>query len=200
MLEVDNNKKTGQSLRMLSINFMHPPSLLTWFEMRRMGNDIGKRFKIRIEGDVTCFISVILLLMGFLLLRGLGYIKPSPILSPAHLLALLILVTYLGFNGFKALFAAAMINESTKSQITRLIKLRGLTQRMLRDGKVNRIAEKLLSGRGVSREVRMALIWLDYKAKKKMGDLATQESLEEEKIRLLEESLANIDEIITTME
>ena len=44
MLEVDVNRKTGQGVRMLSINFMHEPSLLTWLEMRKMVFDVGKRF------------------------------------------------------------------------------------------------------------------------------------------------------------
>jgi len=60
MLEVDVNRKTGVGARMLSINFMHAPSLLTWLEMRRMVFDIGKRFQIRIQGNIICFI----ILMG----------------------------------------------------------------------------------------------------------------------------------------
>jgi hypothetical protein len=48
MLEVDINRKTGVGVRMLSLNFLHPSSLLTWLEMRRMVFDVGKRFHIRI--------------------------------------------------------------------------------------------------------------------------------------------------------
>jgi len=48
MLEVDANRRTPVGIRMLSINFCHPVSLLTWLEMRRMSLDIGKRFFLRI--------------------------------------------------------------------------------------------------------------------------------------------------------
>jgi len=48
MLEVDINRKSPVSVRMLSINFMHPPSLLTWLELVRMVPDLGKRFFLRV--------------------------------------------------------------------------------------------------------------------------------------------------------
>jgi hypothetical protein len=58
-LEVDINRKTGIAVRMLSVNFMHPPSLLTWLEMRRMVFDVGKRFYIRIQGNIACFMVIV---------------------------------------------------------------------------------------------------------------------------------------------
>ena len=36
MLEVDINRKKSVAARMLAINFMDPPSLLTWLELRRL--------------------------------------------------------------------------------------------------------------------------------------------------------------------
>ena len=59
MLEIDVNRKTGVGVRMLSVNFMHPPSLLTWLEMRKMIFDIGARFFIRLQGDIIAFMILV---------------------------------------------------------------------------------------------------------------------------------------------
>ena len=48
MLEVDLNRKSTVAIRLGSLNFVDPSSLLSWFEMKRMIFDIGKRFFIRI--------------------------------------------------------------------------------------------------------------------------------------------------------
>jgi hypothetical protein len=44
MLEVDVNRCTSLGIRMLSVNFCDPTSIVTWLEMTRMVFDIGKRF------------------------------------------------------------------------------------------------------------------------------------------------------------
>ena len=59
MLEVDINRKTGVGVRMLSINFMHQPSLLTSLELRKMVFDVGKGYYLRIQGDMVCFMLVL---------------------------------------------------------------------------------------------------------------------------------------------
>ena len=79
MLEVDVNRKTGVGIRMLSVNFMHPPSLLTWLEMRRMVFDVGKRFHIRFQGDIVCFILMVSGTLGFMIAVSLGYVYPAPL-------------------------------------------------------------------------------------------------------------------------
>ena len=63
----------------LSINFMHPPSLLTWLEMRRMVFDVGKRFSIRIQGDLVCFIITVGGQILFLIAVSLGYVDLEPL-------------------------------------------------------------------------------------------------------------------------
>jgi hypothetical protein len=61
MLEIDVFRKDSDGIRLLSLNFMDPASILTWKEMRGMVVDVGKRFFVRLEGDIVCFI-----LLGFI--------------------------------------------------------------------------------------------------------------------------------------
>ena len=90
-LEVDINRKTGVGVRMLSINFMHPPSLLTWLEMRQMVFDVGKRFYIRIQGDIVCFMIVIAGQIVFPALVAHGYIyNTAPLFKFWHFGGILI--------------------------------------------------------------------------------------------------------------
>ena len=72
------NRKSDVGIRMLAINFCDPVSLLTWLEMRRMSLDVGKRFFTRIQGNIGCFIGILLLLVTLLNLKGLGYISWYP--------------------------------------------------------------------------------------------------------------------------
>ena len=58
MLEVDLHRKSTISIRLLSLNFVDPVSLMTWLEMRLMIFDVGKRFFIRLEGDIICFLAI----------------------------------------------------------------------------------------------------------------------------------------------
>jgi len=90
MLEVDINRKTGVGVRMLSLNFMHPPSLLTWLEMRRMVFDVGKRFHIRIQGCLVCFILLIVSQILFPFAAMMGYINMEPLVMFWHWISILL--------------------------------------------------------------------------------------------------------------
>ena len=78
MLEVDVNRRSSVGIRMLCINFCDPVSLLTWLEMRRMSLDVGKRFFVRIQFNIGCFIGIMLLYVSLLMLKGLGYVDWYP--------------------------------------------------------------------------------------------------------------------------
>jgi hypothetical protein len=69
MLEVDVNRKSTVGIRLGSLNFVDPSSLLSWMEMRRMIFDVGKRFFIRLEGDILCFSIVVIVELAVILLK-----------------------------------------------------------------------------------------------------------------------------------
>jgi len=99
VLEVDINRKTGIAVRMLSINFMHPPSLLTWLEMRRMVFDVGKRFYIRIQGNIVCFMIIVFGQIALLTMATLGYLQTKPLIQFWHWITIALQVVFmLGFN------------------------------------------------------------------------------------------------------
>jgi hypothetical protein len=74
MLEVDVNRKSTVAIKLGSLNFVDPGSLLTWMEMKRMVFDIGKRFAIRLEGDIVAFSIIFIVEIGFILLKLNGLI------------------------------------------------------------------------------------------------------------------------------
>ena len=99
MLEVDLNKKDGVGARMLTINFMHPQSLYTWLEMRRMVFDVGLRFNIRMQGDLVCFIITVGVQIIFLIATTLGYVDPRPLVQFWHYIGILLqIILMLTFN------------------------------------------------------------------------------------------------------
>ena len=114
MLEVDINRKTGVGVRMLSINFMHPASLLTWLELRRMVFDVGKRFRIRMLGNMVCFIITVGGQMFFLISVSLGYLHPKPFVNFWHYIGILIQVSILLMFNVPSLLEASKSNEATE--------------------------------------------------------------------------------------
>ena len=65
MLEVDLNRKTTVGIKLCSLNFVDPSSLLTWMELRKMVFDVGKRFYIRLEGDIVAFSVCLIILLSY---------------------------------------------------------------------------------------------------------------------------------------
>lgn len=159
MLEVDLNRRSSLSVRMLSVNFCHPPSMLTWLEMRRMTLDIGKRFYFRILGDIACFVAVILFETLLLLLKAYGYLSFEPLMSFWHWMAVLYHVIVLGVFGIRSMFYAAYINENTRYQIEKLIMLRHLLHRLMRD---ERLLERDFNC--ISHDLKSALYYIDITA------------------------------------
>lgn len=56
---------------------MHPPSIISWLDLRRMTFDVGKRFTIRISAAFYLMFTV-WAIEGFLLFaKSFGYIEIS---------------------------------------------------------------------------------------------------------------------------
>jgi hypothetical protein len=115
MLEVDINRKSTVALKLGSLNFVDPSSLLTWMEMRRMVFDIGKRFFIRLEGDIVAFSICILIEMGFILLKLNDFLDLEPTFSIYHYLLFGWHLLTIGIYNSKTLIIAANINEETSN-------------------------------------------------------------------------------------
>jgi hypothetical protein len=126
MLEIDINRKTGVGVRMLSINFMHPPSLLTWLEMRRMIFDVGKRFFLRMQMDLIAFMILVGGQIVMLAMLVLGYLYLHPLMKFWHMVSIFLQVLYLMSYNWPTIQAAAKTNETTTSQLRKLISIRHL--------------------------------------------------------------------------
>ena len=84
MLEVDLNRKSTAAIRLGSINFVDSASLLCWFNMRRMVFDTGKRFTIRLEGDILGFLIFVGICIGVLFAKVNGIAELKPFFSDYH--------------------------------------------------------------------------------------------------------------------
>jgi hypothetical protein len=133
MLEVDLNRKTTVGIKLCSLNFVDPASLLTWMELRKMVFDVGKRFYIRLEGNIVAFSITVLIEFGIVLLKLNGMMDGSPFISNHHYYLLGFHLVTLALYNFRTFWVAANINEECGNAMTKLIQLRHLTQRMLMD-------------------------------------------------------------------
>jgi len=77
-LEVDIAKKSSQGIKMVSLNYMDQPSLLTWLELRKLTFDMGKQFKIRLEYNMGCFVILCAAQIILLSLKAFNYLDLSP--------------------------------------------------------------------------------------------------------------------------
>ena len=127
----------------------------------------------------------------------IGYIVTKPLVQFWHWITILLQVIFmLGYNA-PALAAAARANSGTIVQLKKLVAIRHLIQRILRDTRLMKTEFK-----GVSRDIRKALYYLDVKAKRnlaKNGDVNDEDDLIEEKVKLSQKALDAVSEVITTL-
>jgi hypothetical protein len=129
MLDVRlTKKKHGLGLRMLSVNYCHGPSLLTWIEMRRLTFDVGKQFFVRIEGLVA---MNTFLLLTYLLVSINQQARNLINLNVYHWIIMTLQLAAFAPRTLKSLWHAASINEFTKQQIAKLMEKRYLLEHML---------------------------------------------------------------------
>ena len=94
----------------------------------------------------------------------LGYLQTKPLIQFWHWITILLQVIFmLGYNA-PALTAAARSNSGTIKQLKKLVAIRHLIQRILRDKRLLTVEFK-----GVSRDIRKALYYLDVKAKRNLA-------------------------------
>jgi hypothetical protein len=121
MLEVDLNRKTTVGIKLCSLNFVDPSSLLTWMELRRMVFDVGKRFYIRLEGDIVAFSVCLLIELIVIMLKLNNIVDFSPFFSTYHYMLFGFHLVTIGLYNSKTLWVAANINEETENAMQKLI-------------------------------------------------------------------------------
>ena len=134
----------------------------------------------------------------------LGYLETKPLIQFWHWITILLQVIFmLGFN-WPALQAAARANSGTILQLKKLVAIRHLIQRILRDSRIIKIKFK-----GVSRDVRKALFYLNVKAKHNLAkekddrdrnEEEYEDDIIEEKEKLSQKALDAVTEVITTLQ
>ena len=90
VLHVDLCKRSSNSIKMATINFCSPKSILTWLEMRRMSLDVGLRFWKRFEMYLGFFVIIYMVEGLFIVTNVLGYIDSSNYMSQWHWISLVI--------------------------------------------------------------------------------------------------------------
>jgi len=132
-LEVDLGRKSSNAVLLTAANFMHPPTLCTWLDLRRMTFDVGRRFTVRIRSAFYVMICVMIVEGFFLFSKAFGYIEIKSIFNFYHWI--IILAHFVFTSGFvaRAFVEAAMTNEATKNQIAQLVGHRHLLERLLND-------------------------------------------------------------------
>jgi hypothetical protein len=136
MLEVDINRKTSVGVKLGTINFVQPSSLLTWMEIKRMIFDVGKRFAIRLEGDIVAFSIIFIVEIGIILLKLNDILGLDPLFSDYHYYLLGFHTATIGLFNIRTLWVAANINEEAMESMEKLDLLRHLTQRMIHDERI----------------------------------------------------------------
>ena len=76
-LEFDFHKKDSISVRLPTINFLDPRSLLTWLEARKIILEMGIRFQKRVHIYVTYWIMITAVLLSLLFAALNEFIDPN---------------------------------------------------------------------------------------------------------------------------
>jgi hypothetical protein len=132
-LEIDLGRKSSNACLLTSANFMDPPTMITWLDLRRMTFDVGKRFTLRIKATFYLLFGI-MLIEGFLLFaRAFDYIELKSVFTSYHWIILMAHFIFTFIFVARAFVEAALTNEATKGQISQLVSHRHLLERLLSD-------------------------------------------------------------------
>ena len=128
-------------------NFLDKESLLSWLEARRLVLDIGARFQVRIQYYSSYFmlIFIAMTVYFFMVATGLG-LDYDAFTIPQWALFASMYVYLLGFI-MMILLPNAYLNKEMMWQIKRLLKIKQMYQRIVRDHHLLRANPSKLSSR-----------------------------------------------------
>lgn len=134
------------------MNFMEPKTMTAWIEARKLILDIGSRFIVRIQYYLSTYLAIAglgsLFVVGYLS----GYIKVK--ISLEVWICVGTILAVLDVYVLLVLWPYSYVNEQTRYQVKRLVFLKGVLQRIIRDedmlvSNVNRIRQ-LVTKRAVA--------------------------------------------------
>ena len=131
-LEIDFHKKDSVSIRLPTINFFDPQSLQSWLEARKIVLDIGQRFQIRMMWYVSLFIILAAIMLTFIFAAEMGFIDKD-LLNTEQWILFWVYAAILTLSCFIILLPYSYINKQTQYQMKRLIFVREVYQRIVRD-------------------------------------------------------------------
>jgi len=131
-LEMNLEQKNEDTVRMATLNFMDKQSLLTWLEARKICLETGARFQFRIQIYVTYFIGILVLMLIWWFAVFSGFVSFHTLTTEQWVSftcwSILILCMVM-----MILLPNSYLNEEMMWQIKRMIKLREVYQRLVRD-------------------------------------------------------------------
>ena len=115
------------------INFLDRKSLLSWLEVRKMVLEVGARFQTRIQYYSSFHLVLFLVMAGFLFATASGLGLSFSVFNIEQWVSFSILFVYLGTFVFMFLMPNAYLNQEMEWQIKRLLKVKTVYQRIIRD-------------------------------------------------------------------
>ena len=134
-LEVNFQAKNGITVRLPTINFICPKSMTTWFEARSLVLDVGRRFAVRIQYYMAAYLFFVGLGILFSFACAAGYINwkyLKPVQWICFSLTLFVFASYC----LSIMWPYSYVNEQSKYQLKRIINLRSVLMRLLRDNRM----------------------------------------------------------------
>ena len=136
-LEIDFNKKDSVSIRLPTINFFDPQSLQSWLEARKVVLDIGSRFQIRMMFYVSTCIIIAALMIALIFAVEMGFIHKE-LMNTEQWILFWVNTAILTLACFTILLPSSYINKQTQYQMKRLIFIKEVYQRIVRDQRILR--------------------------------------------------------------
>lgn len=130
-LEVNFQLKSGNEVRLPTLNFVDPKTMTAWMEARKMILNIGARFIIRIQFYLGVYLTLAGLGTFFIIFVILGYIKIK--LTLIQWICVSTVVGILDIYCVLIMFPYSYINEQSRWQLKRLVFLKSILQRITRD-------------------------------------------------------------------
>lgn len=189
-LEINFQEKNGENIRLPTLNFIDPKTMTAWLEARKLVLDIGSRFIVRIQYYMSTYFAIAGLGTLFVIGYILKYIQIEISLEVWICLGTILVV--LDVYVLLVLWPYSYVNEQTAYQIKRLVFLKGIMQRIIRDddmlvSNVNRIRQLV---------TRKAVQYLQEQT----ADIEDRQERREKMLEMAGEAYDGINEAIELLE
>ena len=118
------------------INFLDIESLLSWLEARRLVLETGARFQVRIQYYTSYYLAIFIVMTIFFFAVASGLGLSFSILTVPQWVCFSCFYLFFVVFIFMILTPNAYLNKEMHWQIKRLLKIKQVYQRIIRDDKV----------------------------------------------------------------